>query len=219
MSASTPHEVAAAVPPVPRAQLSWRRAATDGVLASIWLLFAIANFKEWRGGHPAGAGTMAAELMVVVAFVSRREAWVTNRTPLSLVVTGVGSFGALTLRPAYAPLFDLGPLYLALQVLGALCAVASLMYLGRSFGLIAANRGVRTAGPYGLVRHPLYASYFLAYTAYSFENPALRNGLILIVVLAAQIVRIRMEENLLRADPRFRTYCDRVRYRLIPHVW
>jgi protein-S-isoprenylcysteine O-methyltransferase Ste14 len=219
MSASVPHEVASVVGPARRARVAWRRAATDGLLASIWLLFAIANFKQWLAGHPAGAGTMAAELMVVVAFIARRKPWVTSRAPLALVATGIGSFGALALRPAYAPLFDIGPLYLALQLLGALCAVVSLVYLGRSFGLIAANRGVRTAGPYAVVRHPLYASYFLAYTAYTFENPSLQNALILLVVLSFQVVRIRTEEDLLAADPLYLRYRKRVRYRLIPYVW
>jgi len=219
MSASVPHEVANAVVPARRPMVAWRRAATDGLLASIWLLFAIANFKEWRAGHPAGAGTMAAELMIVVAFVTRRKPWVTSRAPLAFIATGIGSFGALALRPAYAPLLDLGPLFLGIQLVGALCAVVSLVYLGRSFGLVAANRGVRTAGPYRLMRHPLYASYFVAYTAYTFENPSARNALVLLAVLPFQMVRIRSEEALLSDDPVYRQYCRHVRYRLIPRVW
>jgi protein-S-isoprenylcysteine O-methyltransferase Ste14 len=219
MSASAPHEVAGAVVPARRPVVAWRRAGTDGLLASIWLLFAIANFKEWLAGNPAGAGTMAAELTIVIAFVARRKPWVTSRAPLAFVATGIGSFGALALRPAYAPLFDLGPLYLGLQLAGALCAVVSLVYLGRSFGLVAANRGVRTEGPYRLMRHPLYASYFLAYAAYTFENPSVQNAVVLLVVLSFQIVRIRTEEALLSDDAVYLRYCKRVRYRLIPRVW
>jgi protein-S-isoprenylcysteine O-methyltransferase Ste14 len=38
---------------------------------------------------------------------------------------------------------------------------SALAALGRSFGFVAADRGLRASGPYAMVRHPVYASYLL----------------------------------------------------------
>ena len=93
------------------------------------------------------------------------------------------------------------------------CAEAS------SFGLVAANRGVKTSGLYRLVRHPVYAGYVLSDCGYVFENPSLRNVALLAVGTIGQLVRITEEERLLAGDHTYRDYCGRVRYRLIPYVY
>lgn len=201
-------------------KLAWKRLGTNGVLALAWLLFAIANLAQWhRTGRPVGFGTMVVELIVVVLFLIRREAWITTRSPVAWVATVIATFGALGARPAYAPVLGLGTVYLTLQLVGAACAGLTLLFLGRSFGLVAANRGVRTAGPYGIVRHPLYASYFLTYAGYTLENPSLWNASLILTMFVFQLVRIRTEEDCLRGDPLYVRYCERVRYRLIPGVW
>jgi protein-S-isoprenylcysteine O-methyltransferase Ste14 len=125
----------------------------------------------------------------------------------------------LSARPAYAPVLGLEALYFSLQLVGAAAAVYSLSSLGRSFGLVAANRGIRTGGPYGIVRHPLYVSFFITDVGYILENPSPWNIAVLMVVAAAQLARIATEEDCLRGDPAYVRYCERVRYRLVPYVW
>ena len=86
-------------------------------------------------------------------------------------------------------------------------------------GLVAANRGVKTGGPYALVRHPAYTGYLIAYLAYTAENPSLRNVVLLTASTAFQLVRIREEERVLTADEGYRDYTSRVRFRLVPYVY
>src|SRR5690348_13932368 len=177
------------------------RLTTNTLLATLYVGFAGANVLQWRSTHrPVGLGILLLELMAAVLFMVRRDPWSTSRAPLAWIATAIGSWGMLFARPSYHPAFGAEAVFFTLQIVGALAAAYSLGFLGRSFGLVAANRGVRTAGPYGLVRHPLYASYFLADTGYVLENPSSWNVLILVMVLVFQLVRIKAEEAWLRAD-------------------
>ena len=85
----------------------------------------------------------------------------------------------------------------------SLIALASLGTLGRSFGIVAANRGVKTRGPYRLVRHPAYFGYLMSYLGYVAENPSFREPRDwLCLSTAFQLVRIREE----RAAPAVVTF-------------
>jgi protein-S-isoprenylcysteine O-methyltransferase Ste14/uncharacterized membrane protein (UPF0127 family) len=213
-------ELTASATSVGSARTRRNRLAVNFVLAGLYLLFAAANLASWRAtGRPVGLGIMVVELMAATLFFLRRDPWVTSRAPLAWISTGVGSFGMLAARPAYGPVFGLGALYVGIQLAGAIAAAWSLGALGRSFGLVAANRGVRTSGPYRLVRHPLYVSYFLTYVGYVLENPSPWNAVLLLAVMACQVVRIGTEEKCLRADPEYARFCERVRYRLVPYLW
>jgi protein-S-isoprenylcysteine O-methyltransferase Ste14 len=197
-----------------------RRIATNALLATLYAFFALTNIMQWRSTHrPVGLGIMLLELVAAVLFMVRRDPWSTSRAPLAWVATAIGSWGMLLARPAYAPAFGTEALYIALQLVGAVAAACALGVLGRSFGLVAANRGIRTAGPYGIVRHPVYASYVLADLGYVLENPSLRNAIVFAAVTTFQIVRIGTEESCLRADDAYVRYCTRVPYRLVPGVW
>jgi protein-S-isoprenylcysteine O-methyltransferase Ste14/uncharacterized membrane protein (UPF0127 family) len=203
-----------------RLELPWKRAGADLVLAALWLSFAIANLHQWPKEHrPVGLGIMLLQLMFAVLFFVRRKPWVTSRAPLAWVSTFGGAFAMLAARPTSDPAFGLEPLYAGMQIGGAVLAAYTLAALGRSFGLVAANRGIKTRGPYSLVRHPLYLCYVATDLGYVLENPGLRNGLLLALSWLCQVIRIRTEEDCLRADPTYLRYCERVRYRLVPLVW
>ena len=52
-------------------------------------------------------------------------------------------------------------LTMLISAVGLIIVVASKITLGRSFGLVPANRGVVVRGPYTFVRHPIYAGYLV----------------------------------------------------------
>jgi protein-S-isoprenylcysteine O-methyltransferase Ste14 len=195
------------------------RIATSAPVAVLWLFFAAANFDNWRASHrPTGLGATALELVVATLFVVRRSPWLVSRSPLAWTAAMIGTFGMLAARPGYEPVGGLEGLYAGLQVLGAVFASVALLSLGRSFGIVAANRGIRTCGPYRYVRHPVYTGYLLAGTGYLLENPSLRNACLFTVVVVFQAIRIVEEERTLARDPAYREYRERVRSRILPYV-
>lgn len=200
-------------------RLSAKRIAVSTPVVVLWALFAAANFQEWRTTHrPVGLGATVLELIVATLFIFRRPPLTVSRSPLAWIAATIGTFGTLAERPAYHPLGHLGLLYAGMQVAGVLFASFAMVSLGRSFGIVAANRGVRTGGAYRYVRHPVYAAYIVTETGYALENPSLRNWCLLGLVIVFQATRIVEEERTLAEDPAYREYCRRVRGRVVPRL-
>lgn len=196
------------------------RVATAIPVAFVWIFFASANFSNWRVTHrPIGLGATALELMVAALFVFRRSPWLVSRSPVAWGAAAIGTFGMAGGRPAYAPVAGLEFVYSGMQIAGALISAAAVIALGRSFGIVAANRGIRTCGPYRWVRHPLYSGYAVTEIGYLLENPSVRNWCLFSVVMTCQAVRIFEEERTLGADPEYVRYASRVKGRVVPALW
>ena len=130
-----------------------------------------------------------------------------------------GTFGGLLLRPTGAhPQWgvDAG---LALQLIGLVVAIVSLLALGRSFGFVAADRGLVTRGPYAVIRHPLYAAYVVIQAGYLLQSISVRNALVLVGATACNIGRAWAEERALATAPGYERYRQRVPWRLVPGLW
>jgi protein-S-isoprenylcysteine O-methyltransferase Ste14 len=102
---------------------------------------------------------------------------------------------------------------------GLMISLVAKLTLGRSFGVVAANRGVKRSGVYGAVRHPMYLGYFLTYAGVLLLNPSLWNSVLLLTWAALQIARIEAEERILMLDPAYQDHAGRVRFRLVPFVY
>jgi len=158
------------------------------------------------------------EALLVVLFLTRRRSLVTSGRPLDWAVAVVGTALPLLLRPGDVP----GPLSwlgAPLQCFGVGAAILALTSLGRSFGVVPANRGVKTSGLYRLVRHPAYAGYVLGDLGYVLCNPTPGNALLVAVTLLAFNFRAIIEERLLRRDPSYDTYLRATPWRFVPYVY
>lgn len=102
---------------------------------------------------------------------------------------------------------------------GLIIQISAKTTLWRSFGIVPANRGIKTAGLYRLVRHPIYAGYTLTHVGFLLGFPSLSNALLYLAVLLVQIARIMREERLLARDSDYRNYTERVHYRLVPGIF
>jgi protein-S-isoprenylcysteine O-methyltransferase Ste14 len=96
--------------------------------------------------------------------------------------------------------------------------------LNLSFGVVPANRGVKSGGLYKIVRHPIYSGYLLSFTCFVIQNISdfeslIRNVSILVISLVALIFRIKYEEAFLSKDAEYRKLMETTPYRLIPKVW
>ena len=106
-----------------------------------------------------------------------------------------------------------------LVTLAACLSAASLITLGRRFGVRPALRSLTTKGPYALVRHPMYLSYVVADIGYNLQEWNAGTALMVGTGWASLIYRIRAEERILSLDAGWQAYAGHVRYRLLPGIW
>jgi len=107
-------------------------------------------------------------------------------------------------------------------ILGGLAfSIASIGFLGRSFGVLPDARVLVTGGPYRIVRHPLYLGELTTILGMSVASarPALALGALAALAIT-QGVRTRYEEETLtHAFPDYAAYAARTRWRILPRVF
>ncbi len=108
---------------------------------------------------------------------------------------------------------------LALELAGVVLSQAGRIYLGRSFGILPANRGIVSSGPFAIVRHPIYLGWTMLSLGFALAYPSARNIVLLVLTIPFMTWRIELEEDLLSADPEYRAYRARVRFRLCPGIY
>lgn len=192
---------------------------TNVLLASWFGLFA---YRHWLAGVEHGQWAtvlpiVAQETLLVVLFLTRRRSHETSRRPLDWVLGIVGTLLPLFLRPLpdWSAYWWVGQ---PIQVVGLAIALFGTISLGRSVGVVASNRGVKTGGAHGVVRHPMYTGYLVGFTGYLIVYPSTYNLAILAMTLVALVGRAIAEERLLQRDPTYREYMQRVRWRFLPYV-
>jgi protein-S-isoprenylcysteine O-methyltransferase Ste14 len=106
-----------------------------------------------------------------------------------------------------------------IALIGTVLALASLLYLKRSFAVLPTVRGVVIGGPYRIIRHPLYlgeALYVFGVMMIGFSAVSL---LLFVITMFLMLVRIDMEERKMSTQADYRGYSLRVRYRLVPYIY
>jgi protein-S-isoprenylcysteine O-methyltransferase Ste14 len=172
-----------------------------------------------RTHRPIGVLFFAEQMVVVVAYLVRRPARVITLRFADWLYAFGGTFVPVLLRPDGAhPQWGL-QWGLVMQFCGVVLCLWSFLFLGRSFGFAAADRGLVQRGPYRIVRHPIYASYVLLQTGYLMQSLSVRNAVVVVLALACNLGRIRAEERVLEANPAHAAYRERVRWRLLPGVY
>jgi protein-S-isoprenylcysteine O-methyltransferase Ste14 len=157
-------------------------------------------------------------LVVGMLFVLRRPAArVAPALDSALCLVSVPSSGVLL---ALAPAPELWPWGARGAFLGgAIVAVGSLLILGRSFGVLPAIRGLVQAGPYRLVRHPIYLGELVMVLGCALATRSAAGYATAALALGLVIMRIRIEERLLSQSHAYREYQARARFRLLPGLW
>jgi protein-S-isoprenylcysteine O-methyltransferase Ste14 len=183
-------------------------------------LFARAGFEYYSRTHSLiGAVFFAEEMWVVVAYLVRRPARVVSQRPLDWLLAFGGTFGGVLLRPNGAhPHWGVVAGF-DVQMIGLVICVASFVALGRSFGFAAADRGLRQRGPYSVIRHPIYASYFFLQIGYLLQSLSVQNALVVTLICSCNVGRALVEERLLVTCGGYKEYRADVRWRLLPGVW
>jgi protein-S-isoprenylcysteine O-methyltransferase Ste14 len=186
------------------------------VLISATFLHALLpNVRE----HPLVLLFVISECLPVLLILIRRPGKVILE-PYPFILALVGTSAPLLVRPVSGGT-QLIPeaVAMSLMLVGVCVNIAAKMALWRSFGLVAANRGVRSGGPYRWVRHPMYLGYILTQLGFLLTNLSLGNLVKYLLTWTVQLLRIREEEKFLMRDEKYRALADRVRFRLVPGLY
>src|SRR5262245_61632429 len=183
-------------------------------------MFARASFEFYLHTHRLIGGLFFLEqAWFVIAFLIRRPARSVATSGVPWLLAAAGTFGGLLLRPSGAhPAWGVTA-GLALQIAGLVLAITALVVLGRSFGFVAADRGLVTRGPYAGVRHPVYAAYIVIQSGYLLQSISVRNAIVVGLATCCNIGRIYAEERLLTRSADYGEYAGQVRWRLVPGIW
>jgi protein-S-isoprenylcysteine O-methyltransferase Ste14 len=159
------------------------------------------------------------EAVVVFFIVFRRRAAAISRHTGDWIIGFAGTFVALLAMQSEGEPIIPTSYCLLLMLTGFFLQTAAKLTLRRSFGLVAANRGVKIDGPYRLVRHPMYAGYTLTHIGFLLSGPTLWNVCVYTLAFGLFVARILAEERILSEDAAYQSFCTKVRYRLIPFVF
>jgi protein-S-isoprenylcysteine O-methyltransferase Ste14 len=191
-----------------------------GILIALFYGLAVRLVANYAAtANIANLFALASEAMVVVLAVIRRTPQtITFRIDDWALAFG-GACATLFLRPVTMAALGPSEIGWALQAIGFAGALWCKAALFRNFGVAPAIRGVEVRGPYALLRHPMYASYFIAQLGFLYAFPTFWNATIIAAWAAIQVLRINAEERLLKTEPRYQAYAARVRWRLVPRVY
>ena len=202
------------------ARLDLPELAARATIVSFFTLLAVRLGMDFvETGRVTGLLLLASEALVVVFTVFRRAPAVIDRSIRARVLTALSMSGPLLVLPE--TLVPIAPEAATVAVSGAglMVVIGGKLSLGRSFGLIPANRGVVCTGFYRLVRHPIYLGYMITHVAFLAAHPSLWNVAVLVAGDLGLLARAVCEEGTLACDPEYRTYQTRVRWRVVPGVF
>jgi protein-S-isoprenylcysteine O-methyltransferase Ste14 len=170
---------------------------------------------------------VAAYGLLKVAVVTAFAALVAMRAPSRKPARGALAFGACAValvglgamrmppKEATTSLVFAGDV---VALVSCLWLLVSVLTLGRCFGVLPEVRGLVTRGPYRIVRHPVYAGELGACAGLLLAAPRVWNVVVASCFAAAQLVRMRLEENALTEEfPEYSAYAATTP-RLVPHL-
>jgi len=199
---------------------SIRELLARAAICALFTLLSVNILRSYQRTHEVtGLLLLVSEFLVVVLTFVRRRANLVDRSPGATVVTLVSVVGPLLLRASDEAGLLPDPATAALLGVGLIVVVVGKMTLGRSFGLVPANRGVVVAGPYAFVRHPIYSGYLVTHIAFILAHPHLWNIVLIAISDAALIIRALAEERVLDHDARYKEYCQRVGWHFVPGLF
>lgn len=187
-------------------------------LAAFYLYFDYRLLTDFIHTHRISSALLVIfETAIVFFSLTRPLPEKTNTSLYDWFIALAGTTIIILLRPA-AQVED-NIILLVVQLLGMMLSLTGLFSLNKSWGLVAANRGIRSSGMYRFVRHPIYAGYFISFGCFVAQNMTAYNVFILTFFVALEILRIHAEEDLLSQDAAYIAYKKSTRWRVIPFIY
>jgi protein-S-isoprenylcysteine O-methyltransferase Ste14 len=190
------------------------------VIGILFILFSIQLLEDFqKTRHVTGLLLLISEALIVPLTILRRRALAIDRSIRAATVTAIAIAGPPLLRPMDGGALVPDALTALVSSCGLALVIAGKVTLGRSFGIVPANRGVVTSGPYLVVRHPIYTGYIIGHLAFVVAHPSLWNVIVLLIADVALVRRALLEERVLAQDAHYQGYCNKVGWHLVPGVF
>jgi protein-S-isoprenylcysteine O-methyltransferase Ste14 len=191
--------------------------------AAVGALFAMLSMNLWadylKTGRLTGLLFLVSEALVVVLTLIRRPARNVDRSFLSRALTMISLLAPTMMRATTKTPLVPDVVTAMVSTVGVAIVIMGKVTIGRSFGIVPANRGIVAKGPYNVVRHPIYAGYLLSHAAALVAYPGLRNACIILAGDICLVLRALAEERVLSSDREYQVYCGRVAWHLVPGVF
>jgi len=85
---------------------------------------------------------------------------------------------------------------------------------------VEAGQKVISDGPYAFVRHPMYSGMLCMWLCVPLALGSYVALPVFALIVPLIVLRLLNEEKVLRQElPRYEAYCQKTRFRLVPHVW
>jgi protein-S-isoprenylcysteine O-methyltransferase Ste14 len=190
----------------------------NGLLCLTGFVYVVLMLTDFLQKHRISSLYVALfEAGVIFFAVTRPMPKEINGSLYDWMIALLGSYLILLMRPA--PVVHDQFALLTVQIAGMAISLTGLFSLNKSFGMVAANRGVKRGGLYRFVRHPIYAGYFLSFGAFLLQNITIFNVVIYAVFVALELLRIEAEERVLSRDLSYASYSLKTRWRILPLIY
>ncbi len=163
--------------------------------------------------------SLVAEIITVTLVVIAKLPKQVNRGLYELFITFGASFYFLLIQLKRGEPLVAEGVAISIQVAATLFQLYAKFHLGRSFGLLPANRGVVTSGPYRLVRHPIYTSYLGIQIGFLLGYFSWHNFIVYLALDLLLVLRILAEEKVLTQDPEYLAFTKTTRWRVVPFLF
>jgi len=157
---------------------------------------------------------------LTLLFLLRRPSELTSKKFVDWLVAIAGTFVTyLYVSRGTKPFFpSLAPTAYVVMVAAAFLSAIAVVNLGRSFGIVPSNRGIKTKGFYAVVRHPIYSLYMLHDIGWNLNCFSAHNVCVFFLYCLLTYGRARCEERILRQDPAYQEYASKTRYMFLPGI-
>ncbi len=198
--------------------IRWGHILSNAGLGAFFVVFLIANTASLIEQPRLSVVFLVVFQSTIVALsIVRRDVQTVDRRVVAFAAGWAGTVLPLFLRPTASGADLL--VGQAFQVGGLALQLVAVLSLGRSFGIVAADRGIQTGGAYRLVRHPIYAAYLVADVGFVMSHPTAGNVAAISAAAVTQVIRIWFEERHLSENPEYAEFCRIRRWRLVPGIW
>ncbi|MBS0268398.1 MAG: isoprenylcysteine carboxylmethyltransferase family protein [Proteobacteria bacterium] len=190
------------------------------IIFTIFGLFAVRTFHKLSATQDLRFYLLLLSEVVPVTFLLlRRPSPTLSDRPSDWLIGVSGSIAPLLITPSPALPWVPSIVCYIIIISGICVQLSAKIILGLSFGIIAANRGVKHEGPYRFVRHPMYAGYTMAHIGLLLAMPVAINAFWYGIAFLLQIARMNREERVLKQSQEYRDLMKRVPYRLVPGIY